>query len=145
MPKKGLCKRCNRLRREVDRHRKIVARSSEWDRQNEFGPTRDLRFAEAMVEIAKREGYRFGDIHMETSMAGLSLEYELTLIAHAATGRHLYYNHAGILEQDFSCAEISRIRKLLAPLGRAVMRKNARSLAAEVLTAQDAKGTEGRT
>jgi hypothetical protein len=137
MVKTGLCKRCNRLRLAVNRREKEVAAASEWDRLNEFGPTRDLRFAKAMVEIAKREGYRYGDIDADRVTPGLTLEHELTFISRAATGEHLYYGQASILEREFTLDEQVRILHLLAPLGRAVMRKHTESLANEVLNSED--------
>jgi hypothetical protein len=137
MVKTGLCKRCNRLRRAVTRREKELADASEWDRLNEFGPTRDLRFAKAMVEIAKREGYRYGDIDADCITPGLTLEHELTFVSRAAAGQHLYYGQASILEREFTLHEQVRILQLLAPLGRAVMRKHAVSLANEVLDSED--------
>jgi hypothetical protein len=96
-----------------------------------------LRFAKAMVEIAKREGYRYGDIDADGVTPGLTLEHELTFISRAATGQHLYYGHAGILEREFTLDEQVRILQLLAPLGRAVMRRHAESLANDILNSED--------
>jgi hypothetical protein len=141
--KTRLCDRCNRLKLAVKKREKELEAASEWDRMNEFGPTRDLRLAQARVEIAKREGYRYGDFGEEGVTPGLTLEHELTFISRAAAGKHLYYGTASPLEREFTLQEQIRILKLLAPLGRAVMRKNMDALAAQALETEDRMRREG--
>jgi len=139
MPRIGLCRRCNRIRKAAETAQaQIDANVANGVDLRFQRDSWDLRLALKRVEIAKREGARYGPLAHDDSPSGLELEHSLTWLAGFALGdRGMYYGHASALERTFTADERRKIVELLAPLGRALFRKSFERLCIDELMRED--------
>lgn len=139
-PKTKLCARCNRLRKKAEDADALVQTYEGAEQaMNALSYGWKIRLAHKRVELAKREGLRFGRQDDHAFLSGLTLEQELVFIARAASGKHVYQNYASMFERQFTMDEQRRILELLAPIGRAAYRKAFDNLCAQELSSEDAK------
>ena len=97
--------------------------------------------AHKRVEMAEREGSRFGPVVDADIWPGLTIEQELDFIATAAVGRRIYYGSASVLERELTLEDQRKILVLLRALGRAVFRKNFDGMCAGELLHEDTPST----
>lgn len=135
MPRIGLCRRCNRFRKDAEQAEALAKKYAEAGREpSPYEEGHQIRRALKRVELAKREGFRYGPSSRQDPIMGLTLEHELDFISKGAGVPHIYYGKAGIIERDFTIEEQKAILRLLAPLGGAIFRKHLdRMVEAELL------------
>ena len=78
MPRIGLCRRCNRFRKDAEQAGALAKKYAEAGREpSPYEEGHQIRRALKRVELAKREGFRYGPSSRQDPIMGLTLEHEL--------------------------------------------------------------------
>jgi hypothetical protein len=124
----GLCRHCYRIRQKVSNLKSKVRLCKERKQSISFDLDFRLKTAGKMVQFAKMEGSRYGNLDRK-NVTGLDLEHQFSLLSTSLVREDLYFGHANLFDWSFSPDQKPLIYYLLSKVMRQRERKARRGRA----------------
>jgi hypothetical protein len=124
----GLCSHCYRIRQKVSNLESTLRLCKERKQSISFDLDFRLKTARKMVNLAKMEGRRYGNLDRK-NVTGLDLENQFSLLSKSLVREDLYFGHANLFDWSFSPDQQCLIYYLLSKLMREQSRRSRRGTA----------------
>jgi hypothetical protein len=132
----GLCRHCYRIRQKVSNLESTVRLCKERKQSISFGLDFRLKTARKMVNLAKMEGSRYGNLDRK-NVTGVDLEHQFSLLSKSLVREDLYFGLANLFDWSFSPDQKRLIYYLISKVMREQSRRSRRGRAIALVIGSD--------